>query len=212
MKRLMSRYAEASFGSKNRSHRGESIRVISLYNETKNQYRINPDLLEEAITRAENKLESSENGLISADLGPFNTMPKGAIDFEFLHTGPIGYDVYTAPIIGFYFPEAAKSYRQKMYDFSDKQLSDYYHNMEIIAHKHQHGSLLRYWNEFILLKTIWAAAKPKDYRGEAFSDPEREYFWSVFRFNILQHVIDHYLKGGELLPQKFPEIGVSGKW
>ena len=209
---VMGLYTRASFGTKNRTLHRESLRDISLFRETRDQYPIDPDLMDKLIVKAGKRLVDMPNGIICGDLGPFNILPGGVIDFEFLHTGPLGYDVMMVPTIGYYFPKVPGFKRKQLFAFSSDQLARYYEMVQQEAQSAGISDPTEFFNEFIFLKTVWAASRPRGYENKEIEDPEREKFFSHFRHNILRYVVECYKRDAEIDPVLFPDIGVNGKW
>lgn len=206
---VMKTYADASLAPTNRHRTSESLHDISLVGSTRQQYPIDQGIFDSVLSKLESRLTKVPAATLNTDLGPFNIMTKGVIDLEFVHVGPQGYDLMTAPMVGYFFPERPGYRHALAYRFTPQQLNEYYSMVDKAAHKHGAPSPLQYINDFAMLKTIWAAARPNRYEQRAFDDPERERFWSEFRANILQYALTAYLHDQDILFERFPEIGVG---
>ena len=66
-----------------------------------------------------------------------------------------------------------------------------------------------YMQEFMLMRTVWAAARNLGYETKAYEEPEKERFWSEFRAKILHKVLDMYENDEPIDPRAFPDTGVA---
>lgn len=219
---VMQRYAEASFDPKNHRHHKFDIRQISLLKYIQSQYSLNTARLDRLFTKAEKRLAELPSVEIHEDLGPFNVMDRGVIDFETVQDksqtlnssrfGPVGFDSVAGPLTGYYFPRAEGYHIKILYEFSNSQLADLGSMISKVASTHNIPNPNDYSQEFLLIRTLWAAARRLGYEVIKYDNPEQERFWSEFRSNILHHVIDYYEQDKVIDPRNFPDIGVSGKW
>lgn len=218
---VMRQYTDASFDPKNHRHAKTDIRQISLLKFTRYQYGLDEAKLDKIFTKAQERVGVLPTVEIHEDLGPFNVMDRGVIDFESVQDkdgtqetsrfGPIGFDVIAGPITGYYFPKVEGYHHKLLYEFSENQLAALRSVVSEAAKSHNVPDPNEFTQEFLLMRTIWAAARNLGYEQKTYSDPEEERFWSEFRANILNHVVHAYDKGEIIDPRKFPDIGIVQK-
>ncbi len=129
----------------------------------------NPDLselLEQAVAKAEVRLQELPLVLTHGDLSPFNILPGGVIDFEVRFIAPAGLDAVTA--IAFQrlwdHPKPDGTGTMRLWDFDHQQVTAFLAQVDAIYLAQGLPALSAYFDVFLMLKAIWAMSyeKPDD--------------------------------------------------
>ena len=216
---IMRQYTSAVFNPANHRHAKTDIRQIALLPYTTYQYNLDQARMDRLFTRAQDRTNQLPIVEIHEDLGPFNVMDRGVIDFETVQNkdstqntsrfGPMGFDVVAGPVTGYYFPKVDGYFHKTLYEFSDEQLASIGDMVSDTAQECGVKDPREYTQEFLLMRTVWAAARNIGYETKKYDDPEQERFWSEFRANILHHVLDAYESEELIDPRNFPDIGAE---
>ncbi len=155
----------------------------------------NPDLdqgqLETVFRKAEAKISGLPLVLTHGDLGPFNMMPGGVIDFEHKFIAPAGFDVLTSPFIGRFWNFTTPDGDNKLaYDFSETQIRSYFNAVDSAATHLEIEKLSQYTDDMLMLKAIWGVSFEKGIAEKIGHD----YVWQIKKAT-LRYCINQYLAG-----------------
>lgn len=206
---VLDKYLRASFDPREAKHAQSNVRSIAHAADTIQQYGLDEALLNQLLDKCQARLDALPRIEMHADLGPFNTMPGGVIDFEMSEIGPVGYDMLAGMITGYYFPKTGDYYQHLLYEFDDAQ---YQQLITLAATRASEAGLppvTDYLNDMFFLRTLWAAARPLRHEFVAYEEPTRERFWSQFRATILAGVVEKYQRDQPINPRDFPVIGLG---
>jgi hypothetical protein len=155
----------------------------------------NPDLnrqkLELAFSQALAKVNSLPLVLTHGDLGPFNMMPGGVIDFEHKFIAPAGFDVITSPFIGrFWNFTTPDGVNRLAYDFSETQIQQYLAVIDAAAKHLGLDNISQHTDDMLMLKAIWGTSYEKQI-AEKIGHP---HIWQNKK-ETLRYCIDQYVAG-----------------
>ncbi len=128
------------------------------------------------------------------DLNPFNFMPKGIIDFEFMFYGPAGYDAITNLYHIYAFPKTrnfSKSRKYEMwrgYDFTAAQRVSYLNAIDDVYVRNGLPKPSDYKDDFIFGRIIWSAVQLQKF------PKTREW-----RYSIYEKILQNYLCGKPII-------------
>lgn len=155
----------------------------------------NPDLskeaLEKAFAKAVARVAILPLVLTHGDLGPFNMLPGGVIDFEHKFIAPVGFDVITSPFVGRFWnftrPDGTS---QLAYDFSERQIKHYLDTIDSTASNLGLENLSNFTDDMVLLKAIWETSFEK----QIAEDLGNNYRWQnkkeTLRYCVNQYMAD----------------------
>ncbi len=84
------------------------------------------DLIEKAFLKVSKKLQNLPFVLTHGDFNAHNLLPKGVIDLENFHYGPLGYDLISAIVHPYLFPPvSANTESSRTYLFTLEQEAQY---------------------------------------------------------------------------------------
>jgi hypothetical protein len=116
------------------------------------------DLLEQAVAKAEQRLQKLPLVLTHGDLSPFNIMPSGIIDFEERFVAPAGLDAVTS--IAFHqlwdHPKPDGTGTMRLWDFSRRQVAEFLSEADALFAAQGLPLLSPLFDDFLMLKAIWA--------------------------------------------------------
>lgn len=116
------------------------------------------------------------------------------------------------PITGYYFPRVAGFHHKLLYEFSELQLAALETMVRKQAKIHGLPDVTHNKDDFIFLRTVWAAARELSYEFTPHDNEDKERFWTVFRANVLKYAIHCYAHDARIDFRRFPDVGVSGEW
>jgi hypothetical protein len=135
------------------------------------------DLLEQAVTKAEDRLQILPLVLTHGDLSPFNIMPSGIIDFEERFVAPAGLDPVTS--IAFHqlwdHPKPDGTGTMRLWDFDHQQVTTFLAQADAIFAAQGLAALSVYFDDFLMLKAIWALSYEKS--DDLQSPQVRRWLW-----------------------------------
>jgi hypothetical protein len=155
----------------------------------------NPDLskeaLEKAFAKAVARVAILPLVLTHGDLGPFNMLPGGVIDFEHKFIAPMGFDVITSPFVGRFWnftkPDGTS---QLAYDLSERQIKHYLDTIDSTASNLGLENLSSFTDDMVLLKAIWETSFEK----QIAEDLGNNYRWQnkkeTLRYCVNQYMVD----------------------
>lgn len=195
--KLIGKYLDAQVQERNRTNVKASEFVTVLLDENavlgNYCYFENPaEPYREAIEKVIQRLASADMGILQFDLNPFNILENGVIDFELVGYGPICYDVLMSARWGGTWFTNYPSRHPKAYSLSSDQIAvcD-----KLVRDKSLSAGLsdpTRFLEEFLLLKTAWAAM---EFDAPQASWPQDKIAFRRFRANLLNRVVSCYLNG-----------------
>ena len=153
------------------------------------------DELIEAFNKITKRVSAFPVVLTHGDLNPHNILPKGIIDFGYVFNGYAGYDLVGNIYQIYLFPREGNYESIRPYGFTKKQFDTYFKAMDNIYSGNGYPELSEYQDDFMLAKTIWAAAriigKPKIQK---------------WRFSLLEKITLDYLDSKPIIEtaKKFP--------
>lgn len=168
----------------------------------------NPDLnagqLEECVRKIEIKLDALPQKFSHGDLSPRNVFKEGIIDFEYGTIAPIGHDVLTAPLLERFwgFKTGVKNTNEEFY-LSEDQISYYFKRIDEEAESHGIKDLLRYRDDFLLLRAIWSLAHEKE-QAERMGNSHK---WE-FRKKVLIYSMNSYTNHKPIDTKEFKWINM----
>jgi len=199
---VIKRYCAAQFNYKNFvPHNPDSLAKISAFEIAMRSNPPAPDMepmFAEVYQKANERLSKLPWGYLQPDLNPFNILHDGIIDFELADFGPIGYDTVT----NIYF-ERMWPTKEVSYHASDEQIAKYVAAIDAIAKEHDLPPMSSFTDDFLVLKAIWASAKPKESEegAEKYAD-----LWK-WRANVRDWCVKQYLKGEPIDSNQFQVVG-----
>lgn len=153
----------------------------------------NPDLDKENLDQAFSKASAKVSGLplvlTHGDLGPFNMLPGGIIDFEHKFIAPVGFDVLTSPFVGRFWNFTTPDCVNKLaYDFSEAQIQQYLEAIDATASNLGIDVLSQRTDDMLMLKAIWVTSHEKQI-AEKIGHP---YIWQNKK-ETLRYCVNQYL-------------------
>lgn len=172
---------------------------IMLANVLQENTDIDANQLKRCVQKIESRLRTLPRSFYHGDLTPRNTYENGIIDLEFSSMAPIGYDVLTAPVMerfwGFRTNDKETS---EEFDLQEGQVAYYLGRIEEEAALLGLKGLLKFFDDFILLKAVWSLAYEKQHAVQL-GDTVK---WN-FRKGILVYCLKCYLIGEQIETGKF---------
>ncbi|MDB5170352.1 MAG: hypothetical protein JWO35_46 [Candidatus Saccharibacteria bacterium] len=200
---ICAKYFEAQSNPKNYLRKGEDIDGVARIPELIISY---DDLDERKLNAVLDKLRSRLGKLpstyLQTDLNAFNIMPQGIIDFEYMHAGPVGYDVATNIHFGRFFPKNEAFDMTCAYEFSDEQINHYSELMDDIASQNRAPKPSDYLDDFLVLKSMWGASKGVRSR----ENPNRMRLFWLWRREVMERCMDMYLADVPIDTSSFQEV------
>ena len=124
------------------------------------------DLLQQAVAKAEDRMQALPLVLTHGDLSPFNILPGGVIDFEARFIAPAGLDAITC--IAFQrlwdHPTPTGTGTMRLWDFTSHQIAYFLAQADAVFSAEGLPALSGFFDDFLMLKAIWALSyeKPDD--------------------------------------------------
>ena len=129
----------------------------------------NPDVassLQQAVAKAEDKMQAMPLVLTHGDLSPFNILPGGVIDFEARFIAPAGLDTITCIAFQWLWdhPMPDGTGTMRLWDFSCHQIAYFLAQADTLFLAEGLPALSGFFDDFLMLKAIWALSyeKPDD--------------------------------------------------
>lgn len=201
---LIQMYCEAQFNPRNFvPHDKEALaQMTALANVMRN----NPPSDEmkgpfmEAYEKAAARVLNLPWGYVQADLNAYNILPRGIIDFELAHFGPVGYDALTNIYFNIMWPKEKIRYK-----FTKEQVARYVAEIDAIAKSHGLLAISEYTDDFLVLKNIWGSGKDK----ASEQNPDRDLDFWAWRVKVRDWCIRQYLKGEKIDTDQFETVGTQ---
>ena len=174
-----------------------------------NVQRENPDvagLLEQAVTKAEERTQALPLVLTHGDLSPFNILPGGVIDFEERFVAPAGFDAITC--IAFQrlwdHPKPDGAGTMRLWEFSRRQIADFLSQADELFAAQRLPPLSSFFDDFLMLKAIWALSyeRPHDMN----STQVQRWLW---RKRVATYCAESYLAEKPIESESFRAIGLK---
>jgi len=156
-----------------------------------------------ALQLAADKLSSASMGVIQHDMNPFNVLENGVIDFELVGYGPVGFDTLMSVRWSSGWFTDYPSRCPVAYKLSAEQIRANDTIVDETAVNSGRTLPSSYMQEFLLLKSAWAAS---ELNAPDPNWPADKLAFRNYRANVLNHAVDQYLNGKEIDFTKLSEI------
>lgn len=146
------------------------------------------DLLDAVFTKVKERIGELPFVLTHGDFNAHNLFPKGVIDLEDFHYGPLGYDLTSAIVHPYLFPPVSvNAESNRTYQFTPEQEVGYFSKMDTIFQANNLKPFTNYLDEFTLCRAIFASAE-MHYRPLV----------QKWRYDLLEKLMNQYLAGEAL--------------
>lgn len=164
------------------------------------------DLLQQAVAKAEDRMQALPLVLTHGDLSPFNILPGGVIDFEARFIAPAGLDAITC--IAFQrlwdHPTPQGTGTMRLWDFTSHQIAYFLAQADTLFLAEGLPALSIYFDDFLMLKAIWALSYE---RPEDTSSPQaRRWRW---RKRVAVYCAECVLSDKPIESEAFRAIGLK---
>lgn len=150
-----------------------------------------PHLKEKIITafeKVKERLSASPIILTHGDFNAYNLFEEGIIDFGNSFEAPAGYDLVSNIYHTYLFPKGGDFESTRRYEFSTKQINDYFSLMDDIYLQNNFPKLSDFISEFIFTRTIWSAVRMQRY-------PKVQ----EWRYKKFEKILENYLSDGDVI-------------
>lgn len=112
-----------------------------------------------AFDKARKQIDSLPFVITHGDFNPQNLFEQGIIDFGSTFDAPVGYDLVNNIYNTYNFPKQIGYEAKRKYEFSEKQIKEYFEKMDDIFESVGLPKLSKFKEDFIFLKNIWSTAR-----------------------------------------------------
>lgn len=163
-------------------------------------------LVEQAVIKAENRMQELPLVFTHGDLTPFNIMTQGIIDFEERFVAPAGYDAITAVTFQRFWdhPKPDGTGSMLLWDFNRQQINSFLLQADQLNIIEGVLPLSAFFDDFLMVNAIWALALISD-RLEGTDTFEIQH-WQ-WRKRVALHCIERYLADQPIQSEAFGIIG-----
>lgn len=164
------------------------------------------DLLEQAVTKAEERIKTLPLVLTHGDLSPFNILPGGVIDFEERFVAPAGLDTVTSIVFQRLWdhPKPDGTGTMRLWDFDRQQIADFLSQADALFAAQGLPPLSAFFDGFLMLKAIWALSYERPDNLE--SAQAQRWRW---RKRVAAYCAGCVLSGQTIESEQFCSIGLK---
>lgn len=141
-----------------------------------------------AFEKVKERLSSSPTILTHGDFNAYNLFEEGIIDFGNSFEASAGYDLVSNIYHTYLFPKGGDFESTRRYEFSTKQINDYFSLVDDIYLQNNFPKLSDFIGEFIFTRTIWSAVRMQRY-------PKVQ----EWRYKKFEKILENYLSDGDVI-------------
>ncbi len=162
-------------------------------------------LVEQAIVKAENRMQKLPLVFTHGDLSPFNIMPQGVIDFEERFIAPAGYDAITSVLFQRFwdYPKPDGTGSMILWDFNQQQINRFLLQADQLYSAEGVPPLSAFFNDFLMLNGVWALALVSDQVEDMDAFEVQHWQW---RKKVALYCINCYLADQPIQSQAFGSL------